>query len=206
MTRARLIGLLLALLALVAAVLAAAVRVDARPGPGAVTFRPSAATCGGNLWRMKTFSDVDRNAVRLTPRSTTLAAIAARQAPRPTPTRRKTPFQRQTWEVVAQITEFRAEPGELRLTLFDDNTYINAAIPVPDCLSARTRIRHSISGAWNEFVKSCARPTSDWQSLGAVAYISGVGFWSQRHSGHGTAGNGAELHPVTGFHIVAGCG
>jgi hypothetical protein len=143
--------------------------------------------------------------VRTSPRSTTLAAIATRGTPRPTPFRRRTPFQRQTWEVVAQITEFRAEPGELRLTLFDNGTYINAAIPVPDCLTAATRDRHGISGAWYEFVKSCAKPTAEWQSLGAVAYVRGVGFWSQRRTTHGAAANGAELHPVTSFRIVAGC-
>jgi hypothetical protein len=202
MTRARQTALLLVLLV---AVLVAAVRVDARPGPRAIKFRPSAASCGGNLWRMKTLSDVDRNAVRMNARATTLASIAARQAPRPTPRRRRTPFQRQIWEVVAQITEFRSEPGELRLTLWDDGTYINAAIPIPECLTGATRDRHEISGAWYEFVKSCAKPTSEWQSLGAVAYVRGVGFWSQRRTTHGAAANGAELHPVTSFRVVAGC-
>ena len=206
MTKARLTGLLFALFALVAAAFVAAVRVDARARPRLVTFRPNAANCGGSLWRMKTLSDGDRNRVRLAPRPTTLAAIAARQAPRPTPTRRVTPFQKQTWEVVAQITNYRSEPGELRLILFDDGTYMNAAVPIPACLTSATRDLHEISGTWKEFAKSCARPTPEWQPLGAVAYIRGVGFWSQRRTAHGTAPNGAELHPVTGFHIVAGCG
>ena len=47
--------------------------------------------------------------------------------------------------------------------------------------------------------------TRDWQSLGAIVYVRGVGFWSQRKGLRGAAPNGAELHPVTGLRIVAGC-
>ncbi len=124
----------------------------------------------------------------------------------PTPKRRSTPFQKQTWEVVAEIVNYRIEDGELRLVLFDDGAYINAAIPTPSCLSAVSRSRGQIASSFRQFTNECARPTSDWQSLGAVAYIRGVGFWSQRRTGYGRARNGAELHPVTGFRIVAGCG
>ena len=182
----------------------AAVSATARPAD--TQTQPSAANCGGNLWRLKTFSDSARRGVRLTPRQTTLAAIASRHAPTPTPTRRATPFQKQTWEVVAEITSYRFEQGELRLVLFDHGAYINAAVPTPPCLSAVTRARNGIAATYRQFTTQCGRPTSDWQPLGAVAYIRGVGFWSQRRTAHGTAPNGAELHPVTGFSIVAGCG
>src|SRR5947208_2901401 len=43
-------------------------------------------------------------------------------------------------------------------------------------------------------------------TIGAIVYVRGVGFWSQRRSLRGAARNGAELHPVTGLRIVAGCG
>ena len=167
---------------------------------------PSAATCGGNLWRLKNFSDPLRRLVRVSPRSTTLAAIASRRTPFPTPTRRATPFQRQTWEVVAQIVNYRLEDGELRMILFDHDAYINAAIPTPACLTSTTRSRGQIGGAYRQFITQCAKPTQEWQPLGAVAYIRGIGFWSQRRAAHGQAPNGAELHPVVGFRIVAGCG
>jgi hypothetical protein len=62
-----------------------------------------------------------------------------------------------------------------------------------------------MTAAWNAFATRCARATRDWQSLGAIAYISGVGLWSQRDGERGAAPNGAELYPVTGFRIVAGC-
>jgi hypothetical protein len=36
-------------------------------------------------------------------------------------------------------------------------------------------------------------------------YIHGVGFWRERKGLRGAAANGAELHPVMGLRIVAGC-
>jgi hypothetical protein len=178
---------------------------------------PNAARCGGTLWRMKTMSDIQRRSVRLIPAGTEIGAISKRPYPRPTPRRRRTPYQRQTWEVVAQVTNYRTEAGGgIRLILFDAGTYMNAVIPAPSCLSARTRGRAQIAAAWRHFVVDCGTPRLDWQPLGAIVYIHGVGFWSQRSrprrggarngaDRRGGARNGAELHPVTGFRIVAGC-
>ena len=98
------------------------------------------------------------------------------------------------------------ESGGIRLILFDAGTYMNAVIPAPSCLSARTRGRAQIAAAWRYFVVNCATPRAEWQPLGAIVYIHGVGFWSQRsRPRRGGAKNGAELHPVTGFRVVAGC-
>jgi hypothetical protein len=153
---------------------------------------------------MKTLSDTQRNLVRLAPATTTIGGIGKRPFPRPVPIRRRTHFQRQVWDVVSQITQYRLESAGVRLVLFDGGSYVNAVIPQPNCLSARTRARDQISKAWKRFAE-CARPTGDWQSLGAVAYVGGVGFWAARGSGRGSARNGAELHPVTSVRIVAGC-
>jgi hypothetical protein len=171
---------------------------------GRDTGGPNAARCGGSLWRLKTLSDVDRSSVRLTPATTTIAEIGERPYPRPVPTRRRTPFQHQEWRVVAQVTRFRLEAGGVRLVLFDDKSYMHAVIPLPSCLSARTRARPQILSAWRKFLGLCSRPTASWQPLGAIAYVTGVGFWAQRGRS-GSARNGAELHPVTDIRIVAGC-
>jgi hypothetical protein len=165
---------------------------------------PNAIRCGGSLWRMKTLSDPQRKLVRLTPATTTIGGIGKRPHPRLVPSTRRTRFQRQVWNVVSQITQYRLEPGGVRLVLFDAGSYVNAVIPVPNCLSAITRARGQISLAWKTFAE-CARPTGDWQSLGAVAYVGGAGFWGPRGQGRGPAPNGAELHPVTSIRIVAGC-
>ena len=155
---------------------------------------------------MKTMSDIQRRAVQLASDSTTIGAISRRPFPRPTPRRRRTNYQFRAWQVVAQVTNYRIESGAIRLILFDAGTYLNAVIPAPSCLSARTRGRAAIAAAWKKFVLDCGTPKPEWQPLGAVIYISGVGFWSQRGlPRRGAASNGAELHPVTGFRVVAGC-
>jgi hypothetical protein len=157
------------------------------------------------LWRLKTLSDTGKKSVRLAAKTSTIAAIGERPYPRPVPTRRRTSFQRQNWEVVAQVTAFRLEGGGIRLSLFDAGAYLNAVIPSPGCLSRATRARADIQSAWKRFADECGRPTREWQPLGAIVYVRGVGFWSQKRTLRGSAPNGAELHPVTGLRVVAGC-
>ena len=167
---------------------------------------PTAARCGGELWQLKTLSDPGRKAVQLEPKSTTIAAINERPFPHSLPKTRRTAFQRQVWQVVAQITKYRTETGGIRLELYDHESYLNAVIPTPDCLSSVTRARADIASTFQLFTAECGHPaTRAWQSLGAIVYVRGVGFWSQRRSVRGSAQNGAELHPVTGLRIVAGC-
>ena len=187
--------------ALLIAATAAAAAANTR-----ITASPSAERCGGPLWRMMTLSDAGRVTVRLTPASTTIGTIGRRPSPQPLPATRRTTFQRQTWEVVAQLTDFRLERGGIRLVLYDSNSYMNAVIPSPACLSDRSRARAQIAAVWKQFAADCARAKPGWQSLGAIVYVQGVGFWSPRLWGvRGAAPNGAELHPVTGLRIVSGC-
>jgi hypothetical protein len=194
----RRIGLIALFLAL--AGLAATVAPTAAP-------RPSAQACGGILWRLKTFSDVGRFRVSRTARQTTIKAIDARTPPYPLPRSRRTGFQRETWDVYAQITEYRLDGNELRLVLFDDGTYMNAVVPAPACLSTTTRARGAITSVWDSFYSECGHWQRTWQTHGAVVKVSGVGFWSSRFKNRRhAAANGAELHPVTGLRVVAGCG
>lgn len=166
---------------------------------------PTASRCGGLTWRMKTFSDAARKAVTLAPKSTTVGDIGQRANPRLVPTKRRTPFQKQNWEVVGAVTVFKLEDAGLRLVLFDHGAYLNAVIPAPSCLTRVSRARTAMNSAWNTFLSKCTRPTRDWQPLGAVVYLSGVGLWSPRRGERGAAPNGAELYPVTSFRVIAGC-
>jgi hypothetical protein len=187
----------LVLLAATAFAAAAAGRDAAGPTPN---------RCGGELWRLKTLSDPGSKTVQLEPASTTIGAIAKRPFPRPLPKVRRTAFQRQTWQVVAQITKYRVDTDGIRLELYDNESYLNAVIPTPDCLSNLTRAHTNIASTFKLFTAECGHPTTrDWQPLGAIVYVRGVGFWSQRRALRGAARNGAELHPVTGLRIVAGC-
>jgi hypothetical protein len=179
-----------------------AAKVDAR----ANSALQSGKQCNGPFFPLRTFSDSQRKAVRLTPRTTTIESIGERGRPQPTPVRRKTPFQKQAWEVVASVDSYRLDHGELRLVLFDHGAYLNAAVPSPACIPANARERKEMLAVWTRFTTKCGHPTGDWQPLGAVAYVRGVGFWSGSRSGRGIAPNGAELHPMTDFRPVAGCG
>jgi hypothetical protein len=144
--------------------------------------------------------------VQLGPQTTTIDAIRDRHGPGRPPRRRTTQFQLHVWEVPAQVTSFKLDPtGAVRLVLFDDEAYVNAVIPSPSCLPPATRDRAEIAAAWHTFITRCGKATRDWQSLGAILFVRGVGFWSERRGLRGAAPNGAELYPVTGIRIVAGC-
>jgi hypothetical protein len=197
---------LIAFIAFTLGAIVSAATVHAARGHRTASVAPGALRCGGPLWRMKTFSDPGRYSVKLAPRPTTIGAIQGRGTPRPTPARRRTPFQRQMWQVPAMIPRYWIDGTALRLQLWDHGSYMNAVIPAPSCLSARSRGRAAIVRVWNLFMGKCGRPTHFAQPLGAVVTITGVGYWSQHRTRHGESPNGAELQPVTGLRPVAGCG
>ena len=155
---------------------------------------------------MKTFSDAQRRQVDVKAQSTTVGDILQRPGPGRALAQRRTPFQRQVWGVYAQITKYKMDDtGSVRLVLYDDNSYMNAVIPSPTCLSPKTRDRADIEAAWRLFVTKCGRPGPNWQSFGGVLLVRGIGFWTRKQQERGTAPNGAELHPVTGLQVIVGC-
>src|SRR5438874_13614052 len=112
----------MSLIGLVGASVAAAV-VSAS---AAVISRPNASRCGGQTWRLATLSDAGRASVALSPKTSTLGSLAGRGAPHPLPQRRSTTFQKQTWEVIAQVTAYRLNGNLLELTLYDAGVYMKA--------------------------------------------------------------------------------
>lgn len=167
---------------------------------------PNAARCGGTTWRLKTFSDPQRRQVDVAMQSTNLHEILERRGPGRPLRQRATPFQRQVWGVYAQITKYKLDStGAVRFVLYDDNAYMNAVIPSPLCLSSKTRNRADITAAWRQFTTKCGNPGATWQSFGGVFLIRGIGFWTRKQPLRGTAPNGAELNPVTGFQVLTGC-
>jgi hypothetical protein len=147
---------------------------------------------------LKTLSDPQRSLVRLQPKATTIAAINRLARPNPTPTTRATGFQRHVWRVRGQIVEYRLEAdGDVDLALYDGkHSYLTATMPHPRCLPARTRAREGIVRARALLEGLCGPARPGWHHLGAVALVDGVGYWGGRH---------AELRPVTGLRLIAGC-
>ena len=175
---------------------------------GRTAARPTAATaCGSDDWPLKTLRDPLRKKVKLTPKDTTLTAIATPGHPNPTPTTRNTLFERQVWRITVQITEFKREgDSDIHLILFDAGTYGIAEMPAAACVPKKARARKAIINARKKFEAACGKATSSWKQLGAVATISGVGFWDKPHTQNPHAPNFAELHPVTAIKFISGCG
>jgi hypothetical protein len=167
----------------------------------------AASACGHDYWPLKTFSDPLRKKVNLTPMGTSVAAIGTPAHPQPTPTTRDTPFELHVWRVTAQITEYKKEgDGDIHLILFDANAYGIAEMPAAACVSKTARARKAIINARKHFETACGKATNTWKQLGAVATITGVGFWDKPHTQNPHAANFAELHPVTGIKFISGCG
>jgi hypothetical protein len=165
-------------------------------------------TCSAENAGLKTFSDPQRNLVRLRPTLTTVATINGLRAPRRTPATRTTGFQRHVWRVRAQIVEYRLQQdGDIALVLYDGKrSYLTAAMPGPGCLSTHTRARRAIEGARAFFEGLCGPARPGWRPLGAVVLLDGVGYWDvHSRSSQGHARNDATLHPVTKIRLVAGC-
>lgn len=164
------------------------------------------AGCNVRLSGLKMLTDPQRNLVNLLPKDTTVARIDALPEPHPTPRTRSTPFSRQVWRVAAQITEFKLEAdGDIHLVLFDHNAYLVAEMPAATCIPTNARDRGALVAVRKRFEARCGKATDAWQPLGAVVIISGVGFFDIPHSQNPHAVNFAELHPVTGLEIAAGC-
>jgi hypothetical protein len=106
----------------------------------------------------------------------------------------------------AQIVGFKLEDdSDIHLILYWNGRYMIAELPFAACLPSTTRDRRAIVAARTTFVRRRGVPSSRRQPLGAVALVSGVGFWDVPHGQRGAAQNYAELHPVTGLRLLAGC-
>ena len=189
----------LALCGLIAAVAAAGTTAGA-------SSRTSPIRCDKTLAGLKTLSDPERRLVDLRPRTTTIRAINRLRRPRPTPTRRSNGFQRHVWRVRAVIVKDRLQDdGDIQMILVAGHSYLIAQLPAPACLSRTTRARAAIVRARRRFERGCGSASRSWRDQGAVAYVSGVGFWDLPNRQPGHAKNYAELHPVTSVRFLVGC-
>jgi hypothetical protein len=163
--------------------------------------------CNVRLKGLKMLSDRQRKLVNLRSKDTTIIAINALPQPHPTPKTRSTAFSRRIWRIGAQITEFKLEgDGDIHLVLFGDGAYLIAEMPGAKCIPKEARDRKAMIAVRKKFEARCGQPTAQWQPLGAVVYISGVGFFDIPHTQKPHAVNFAELHPVTAIEFVSGCG
>jgi hypothetical protein len=163
---------------------------------------PSVARCGSQ-WQLRTLSDANRGRVNMNAQNTSVSALGARSRPG-SPSSRDA-FERQVYQVTAQIVKFRADSQGLHMLLFKDEAYMYAFLPSSGCLPSYARGRSVMVATRAWFNKNCGAASSSWKPLGALVRFSGVGYWGARNAS-GAAANGAELAPVVGMHPLAGCG
>jgi hypothetical protein len=192
------IGGLVAVSALMAAAAGAQAGASAATNPARCDKSP--------LGRLKTLSDPQRQLVTLRPRKATVRAINERSRPRRTPARRNTAFERHVWRVKAVILRDRLKrDGDIQMILVAGHSYLHAELPAPACIPRTARARAAMVATRHRFEQGCGVATRAWKEQGAVAYVSGVGFWDRPNQDPGHAKNYAELHPVTSIKFLAGC-
>jgi hypothetical protein len=57
-----------------------------------------------------------------------------------------------------------------------------ADMPAAKCIPKKARDRKALIGVRKKFETQCGKPASQWQQLGAVVFISGVGFFDIPHT------------------------
>jgi hypothetical protein len=151
-----------------------------------------APACGVERWPVKVLIDDDTARVDLTPRPTTLSALAALPAPRPArPQRRRLPHELRTFRIRGIILggDDTENDGDIHLILSDPaarGVTMIAEIPDPECAIGS---RHTAAYAEARRVVSRLAP-------GTEVEIEGVAFWDRLHGQTGVAPNAIELHPV----------
>jgi hypothetical protein len=155
---------------------------------------------------IKALSDPQRRLVDLRPRATTVGAINVLRRPGRIAGSSHDAFERHVWRVRAVIVKDRlGAGGNIELILVSRHWYMRAEMPAPQCLRTTTRARAAILRSRRRFQQGCGTAHRAWRSQGAVAYISGVGFWEAPSRKLGHAKNYAELNPVTDIKFVVGC-
>ena len=147
-------------------------------------------------------SDSARNRVNMNAVQTTLDALAAKSR---AASAGRDAFERQAYNVTAQLVKYRSDAAGLHFVLFQGASYMQAFLPSPSCLPSYARARSTMVATRKWFLKNCGQASSGWKNLGAVVRFTGVGYWGPANV-PGSAPNGAELGPVFGMNPVAGCG
>ncbi len=62
-------------------------------------------------------------------------------------------------------------------------------MPAAQCIPNKARDRKAMITVRKKFETQCGKPTNQWQPLGAVVSISGVGFFDIPHTQKPHAGN-----------------
>jgi hypothetical protein len=148
--------------------------------------------CGGDRWLVKTLID---DAVLNPARRTTVHDLVSRHVPKVRSNTPRLPFEFNAFTVVARVTKIIPEPdGDLHVLLRSGRDQMIAEVPQDDCTIGAPPLYRNAMALARSFVRVCLR-----------ARLTGVAFFDILNEDQpGVAPNAIELHPLLGFHCLAG--
>lgn len=158
-------------------------------------------TCGVEAWAVKTLSDSAAHEVDLTPRATTVDALASLRPPGNIGTRMPG-AEMHTWRLRVRLLRQKLEgDSDVHLVVADPATgrTMIAELPSPDCVGATSRVAARMASARVALARACGPPTTSFTRLSGKATIDGVAFFDFPHGQRGAPWNHVELHPVLRF-------
>jgi hypothetical protein len=158
-------------------------------------------TCGVEAWAVKTLSDPAAHLVDLTPRATTVHALALIRAPGNIGTRMPG-AEMHVWRIRVRLVWQKLEDdSDIHLVVADPTTgeEMIAELPSPGCVGAAAGVAAQMSSARAALARACGPATTSFTRLSGTATLDGVAFFDFPHLQRGRAANLIELHPVVRF-------
>ena len=162
------------------------------------------ATCGVERWPVKTLSDPGARQVDFAVRPATVRYLGSLRANAGGQDSRG-PLEARVFRVQARLVGVKREAdSDYHLILSQGGATMIAEIPLAACTSGAQR-RYAMSTARAELERAVGGPVGEsWIRSGLQVRVIGVLFFDLPHGQTGHARNYAELHPVTGFRVLAG--
>lgn len=161
----------------------------------------SGASCGVELWALKTMTDPLAGMVDMAPLPTTIAAVNALPRPANSTSRAGDQFELRTWTITATLTGYSLEvDSDYHLVLSAGGKTMIAEIPNPACM-AGSSVLALVAGARAGFEHAHPQAAECFNCLAQTVTLWGVGFFDFAHGQNGVAANAAEIHPVLGFAV-----
>jgi hypothetical protein len=154
--------------------------------------------CGVERWRVKILADEDRERIRWSPETTSVAALRQIHSPSSAypAARRIAPYELRLYRVHAIVRQILAESdGDWHVVIADpDDLRETLVTEIPDSSCAL--------GSGHEAEYAAARRALRAIPRGALVVLDGVGFFDYLHGQRGMAPNGFELHPVVAIRAL----
>jgi hypothetical protein len=161
------------------------------------------ATCGVERWPVKTLSDPGARQVDFAVRPATVRYLGTLRAS-PGGQDSRGPLEARVFRVQARLVGVKREAdSDYHLILSQGGATMIAEMPVAACTSGAQR-RYAMSAARAELERAVGGPVGEsWIRSGLRVRVVGVLFFDLPHGQTGHSRNYAELHPVTGFRVLA---